>query len=179
MQDETLCSIITCLFANLHVSTASDVLEQSMAIVKRAHAQASSIVEISLCQEVKMFVEGVVEKEQEKDADEMKADRSATSPELSGQKFERFLHELVLALLDVDRLVSARHTTHASDTETLRFARTQMGLKLSQVKTISLATRGVLSKVFDGWLENERSKPLRELIVQAVQINKTAIASVG
>lgn len=140
-----------------------------MTIIQKAHSQASNKVEMSLCQGVQTFVEDVVAKNSEKNAD------------YDGQKFERFLHELVLALVAPDRPAasSTSHATHGSDPESLRLARAQMTHQLSQIKTISLATREILDQVFRNWLESERSRPLRELIQEAAQFNKASMSSMA
>lgn len=89
---------------------------------------------------------------------------AAETNQLEGPKFKRFLHELALATL---------LRTSDTDAETLRSARIHFGLTLSHCRVASLETRETLNEVFNAWLEYERSRPLRLLIEQALQTNKT------
>lgn len=169
-------------------SSTSDVLDSSLVAIKKVCSKSSRAIELSLYQGAKSFIEEVIV---EKDAtDDMTTTSSASlagqnsattnqldqqtvqrsdpkavgTNQLDRQKFERFLHELALAVLGL---------ASDTDTEKLRSARIHVGLALSKTEVISSETRKTLNKVFTSWLEYERSRPLRLLVEQAIETNES------
>jgi len=174
----------------LRTTSTSDVLDSSLAAVRKARSKSSGVVDLALYRAAKSFIEEIVIIENDA-GKEMNATDSAltrldsggidqleslikrSGPKTAGtnqletQKFKRFLHELVLVTLGA-----------ASDTdaESLRSARIHLGLTLSVTKVLSSETRETLQKAFTAWLEHERSRPLRLLVEQALQANSIAMS---
>lgn len=180
--EETWCSIITCLFAVLRNSSSAENLGQAIQVVRKADAQASERIGIAIHEGAQRFIEDVVGKEPGESADETKSEiledsarplTPRTNPEASSKpKFERFFHELVLALYCADQEASSSPGIHASDTETLRLARIRMVSKLSTTGAISSTTRETLVESLNRWLQHERSQPIRDLLVQVIRANQ-------
>lgn len=169
--ENSLCSAITCLFATLRLNSAQDVLDQSLVIIKKAHDQNLDTVTLSLYEAATHFVEDTIESKGENDASEQNVKSSLAANRSDGSKF---LHGLILALFSSD---PPSHASDADTSEALRLARTDLVSKVASQTTIGFATRETLSKIFDSWLQHERSRPLRQKIELASEKNQIAMKS--
>lgn len=137
--DQTLDAVIFCLFHVLNIKHYEEALDMT----RKIHAQKNTTLDTALCREAASFF-----------------GRVGKSLEGSGG-LEAFSHQMILALLsDYD---------HASAPESARKARIELGSVLAQNPSLTAdAARVELGSILDVWLQNERSRPLREEIVKAV-----------
>lgn len=159
---EQLCSAITCLFAVLRRSSTSEVLDQALITVKKLHCLRLGAIEVSLYQGAKDFVE---QREAEVDAPD-------STPEASPNPAERFLHEVVLALLEFD----PQFSRGSQASESLGLKRVQLAATTLRSKAASPGTRETLARTLAFWLEHESSPQTRLLIQQALERKTTAAA---
>ncbi|KAK5943714.1 proteasome component M29 [Knufia obscura] len=172
--NETLSAAITCMCAVLRGSSTPETLDSSLAVLRNVRSRNESAVELSLYQAAKSLIariiigEDATEDMNATDSVSLAGPKSAGTNQLDKEKFGPFLHELALATLG---------PASDTDTENLRSARIQLGLTLSRTEILSPETRESLNKIFASWLENERSRPLRLSIEQAINVNKTSLSS--
>lgn len=160
--------------AVLRGSSTPETLDSSLAVLRNVRSRNESAVELSLYQAAKSLIariiigEDATEDMNATDSVSLAGPKSAGTNQLDKEKFGPFLHELALATLG---------PASDTDTENLRSARIQLGLTLSRTEILSPETRESLNKIFASWLENERSRPLRLSIEQAINVNKTSLSS--
>lgn len=136
-----------------------------MTIVNISHKQNSRSIEIAICESVAKFCDTVFSTSKD---EEVAENRSAGAERVSAHfssAYQNFLERLVLAS------ESADPTSYASDPEKLRLSRITMADCLSKITIISNATRGLLTRILTGWLQQERSGANRVLIEEALQRN--------
>jgi len=130
-------------------------------------------VDLSLYQAVNLFVEEIIiEKDATEDMNTTSSaswsdTKAARTSQLDGEKFEPFLHELALATLD---------PASDTDVESVRSARIQFASTLSKATVVNPKTREWVNRTCASWLESERSRPLRLLIEQVINENKSSLS---
>lgn len=156
--DRTLDAIVSCLFDMLGPAAEPEVLDQATVIMQKIQAQKNPALDTALCQGAAAFFaragvkdEGGSEGTNQKGAKEKEAEPG----------FEAFSDQIILALLS--------HYDHASAPEASRKVRVELGWVLARSPTLTNeASRGRLASILEGWLQSERSRPLRDDIAKAV-----------
>lgn len=155
------------MFKLLHLPPTADVLDPTLKIVRKALAQGSTSVDLAVYEGLGTFLSGTAksftleegrwrpanQSEEQNGADENQAE------------LERFLEEVILALTSHD---SSR--LEASP-ENVRKSRVRLGLTLVERRACNAVSRGRLASILDKWLNVERSRPLREDLEKARDIN--------
>ena len=164
--EKTVCSVVMALFQAITNNTNRQDLDQAISIVRRAHGQRSNAAEIALCDGGRSFLSKV----QEKEADSGRGAEAASG--IGRAALEAFSEQLALVLLEDGQ-------AYSSDAEHVRKSRAGLGLGLAQSRMCTPTTREKLATILggpQGWLQTERSRPLRELVEKAIAANQKALA---
>ncbi|KAI1614467.1 proteasome stabiliser-domain-containing protein [Exophiala viscosa] len=179
VNEVTASAIVSCMFKILASHPETEVLDQTIAIVRKAQATRSSEVDSALYTGAKFFVDNCGKQADVAGVDsEMKginkenASASDVAPASSkgdsagsedGQRLHEPFEPLVLAVL------AGGDARQANETENLRRDRVALA--------VALAERGPrmsvpLAAILDNWSQTERSRPLREDIDRARLLTK-------
>lgn len=175
--DETLSSAIKCLLAVLRNISTAEVLDQSLSIIKKAHSKNSSAVEKSLYSEATKSLAEVIDHQDKKAAETatkagmMPGSVARMANHEASHKFGEFWDGLAFELFNSDALKG-----YPSSAEPLRRCKVDTALKLSTSTVISFRTRETLIQILLYCLEDERSKPLRALLEEAIEANRKAMS---
>jgi hypothetical protein len=160
---------VSCLFKVLHTRAQSDILDQALGIVRKAHAQGSVTIDIALYEELGTFLSHTAKSPMLEDGARRPANQNdkENGAEEDEAEVERFSQDLILALLGHDSF----RGEGLSQPETLRKSRVRLGLVMVERRGCNASSRGQLAPILDMWLRSERSRPLREDIEKARDIN--------
>ena len=153
----------------LHIPASADVLDPTLAIIRTAHAQGSVSVDLALFEGLGTLLSDTTKFPLLKDGRRRAANQSdkenGSEENEADADLERFLQEIILAVFSHD---SSR--LEASP-EKLRKSRVRLSRILAESSGCNAMSRGKLASIFDMWLRSERSRPLREDIEKAKEIN--------
>jgi hypothetical protein len=182
MLEQTIGAIASCLFKVLHPLVNSDVLGPAIEIIRKALEQGSVSIERELCEGAATFVNQTTKSPWTKGGGRRRAanqnDKENGSEEKKAE-LEKFLNELILALLSHkgqsagsdsggsgsgSALGSGLGSSLGAGSESLRKSRVGLAHALVESFAVNAQSRGNLASILDGWLQSERSRPLREEI---------------
>ncbi len=151
----------------LHLSAIVDVLDPTLEIIRKALAQGSTSVDLAVYEGLGTFLSETAKSPMLEDGRWRAANQSDKEnvAKENEAELERFLKEIILALTSHD---SAR--LEASP-ENLRTSRVRLGLILVERHACSAVSREKLASILDMWLRSERSRPLREGLEKARDLN--------
>jgi hypothetical protein len=86
----------------------------------------------------------------------------------------RFLQEAVLALFSHSSGDSSRNEPESFNLK-FRKSRASLGLSLVGHHACNAASRGFLASIFDTWLQSERSRPIRDELEKARDLNNVQL----
>ena len=136
---------------------AADVLEPTLAIVRKALAQKSTSIDLAVYEGLGTVLSETAKSPLLEEGRRRAANQSDEEnvAEENEAELERLLQEIILALTshDPSRLEASP--------ENVRKSRVRLGLILVERKACNAVSRGRLAAILDMWLNSERSRPLR------------------
>jgi hypothetical protein len=172
----SISAILSCLFRVFSTRAQWSVLDSALEIVRLAHAQGSVSIETALYDGLNSFVSATAKGTADISTNDGRR-RTANQDENengSGEnqtELARFLQEAVLALFSHTSGDSARN----AEPEALRKSRAGLGSSLVGHHAINAASRGFLASIFDTWLQSERSRPIRDELEKARDLNNVRL----
>jgi hypothetical protein len=144
------------------VLNESSVLNQAVSVIQKIRAQKNPLLDTALCRQAAAFFTRAGGKDGRGPEGTNQTSGAEPGPVSQGDlNLEAFSDQIVLALLtDYD---------HSSASEFGRKARIELGSALVQNQDfLNNDTRARLAQYFEVWLQQERSKPLRDEITRAI-----------
>lgn len=171
LDDQLLCSTATCLFANLHLGTNSDILEQSAKLARRIRdGLPSTTLLLALYEAADECVKSIIEEVQIDASGEnvVMRDISCSDPIGAGTTI---FHNLALALFEAD--ASSQSSAAADASESLRLIRVKLVLgMIAKEALIDNTTRALLDKTLTLWKAHETSISVNEILDKAIRMSK-------
>jgi hypothetical protein len=170
MMEQTIGAIVSCLFKVLHPLVKSDILGSAIEIIRKAHEQGSVSIEKELCEGAATFVSQTAKEGGRRRAANQNGEENGSEEKKA--EFEMFLNELILAILshkagEVGGGPGGLGLGSVVASESLRKSRVRLAHALVESNRLNAQSRGNLASILDGWLQSERSRPLREDVEKA------------
>ena len=151
----------------LHLPLTADVLEPTLAMIRKALTQRSTSIDLAVYEGLGTFLSETAKSPMLEEGRRRAANQSdkENDAEENEADLEQFLQEIILALTSHD---SSR--LEASP-ENVRKSRVRLGLTLVERKACNASSRVRLASILGMWLDSERSRPLREDLEKARDTN--------